>query len=449
VRRLLAIAALLAAGCFEPWPVTGPYRCGAGACPDNMVCDDGVCCFPDKSPVCRALVLDGGTCFNGSTPQTYYEDSDGDGFGNKNASRLYCAAPVSDAYVLDSTDCDDLKPTVNPTQLESCDGYDNDCDGVIDDGQTPLKTVFSDDDKDSYGDPARPLIVCQTPEGYVDNNQDCGPADRNRHPGASELCNGLDDDCDGTPDDGPIESGRACGDAGFGECSAGTTACLGGKLECLSNNVPVPDVCDSLDNNCNGKVDEQPECGGPRYLLGPGVTIGAQNLRVTVPFPPPATCLKNYGTMYTGDSWSPPTWAGTTSYSHVWWAEAPGTATWDLSKPGTALHVNFGYTQLNGDPAGGWSGANWPVIYLCDPTGTAFNRYVPTGSGLMGPGASGTVNSMMPIAGGGGWTVGIGSGFDIKKVKRLEVYVKPDYYMVVTGPSFTVSFRPDAGFVAP
>jgi hypothetical protein len=67
----------------------------------------------------------------------------------------------------------------------------------------------------------------------------------------------------------------------------------------------------------------------------------------------------------------------------------------------------------------------------------------------MGPGASGTVNSIMPIAGGSGWTVGIGSGFDIKKVKRVEMYVKPDFYLNVNNPSFTVSFRPDSGFVAP
>jgi hypothetical protein len=446
VRRLLAIAAVLAAGCFEPWPVTGPYRCGAGACPDNMVCDDGVCCFPDKSPVCRALVLDGGTCFNGSTPQAYYEDSDGDGFGNKNASRLYCAAPVSDAYVLDNTDCDDLKPTVNPTQLESCDGYDNDCDGVIDDGQTPLKTVFADDDKDNFGDPAKPLVVCQTPAGYVDNNQDCAPTDRNRFPGAQELCNGLDEDCDGTPDDGPVESGRACGDAGFGECAAGTTACLGGTVQCLPNNVPVLDVCDGLDNNCNGQTDEQPDCGGPRSLLATGVNVGALNLGGNAYATSLTTCMKNLsGT--SPDSWSPPNWTGSSSSLHLWYAEAPGNRTWDLSKAGLALFMNFRWSFVSGATYP-WDGYQFPVVYLCGTSDTQFNRYVPAPTSLLDAGTNQAdiVANDLPLAGGSGsgWVLGMGSGVDLKKVKRVEVMVKPRFNSGFN-PTFTWTWR-DAGF---
>jgi Putative metal-binding motif len=453
MRRLFAIAALVAAGCFQPWTVAGPYLCGGG-CPDDMTCDDGVCCFPNTSPICPALVLDGGTCFSGATPKAYFQDFDEDGYGNPNASKLYCSRPVSDKYVEDNTDCNDNAATAHPRGQETCDGLDNDCNGQIDEGLTPQKTFYRDQDDDGAGDPTKPLIACGKPTGYVENNSDCGPDQPFRYPGANELCNVLDDDCDNITDEAPIDVGTPCFDGGFGVCGPGTIACGPGGSVCVPNTPPSADLCDGEDNNCNGQVDEQPECGGPSSLLGPGVNIGAQNLQAAVPFSDQTTrCLKSWdgGTVApTGDSWAPPTWAGASSNSHVWFAEAPGNRTWDLSKAGAYLHLNFAYTQLNGDPAGAWNDSRQPVIYLCDATGTQLNRYVPQAStsGLMG-GVNGSISSDMPIAGGNGWTVGIGSGFDIKRVKRIEVYVKPDYYLMTSGPSFTMTFRSDAGFYIP
>lgn len=453
----LALAALFGAGCFEPWPLTGPYRCSdKGGCPDDMVCDDGVCCYPTEAPVCRSLVLDGGTCFSGATPQTWYRDGDSDGLGNPQAKGSFCARPVSEAWVEDNTDCDDTAPETHPGAQEICDGYDNNCDGQVDEGHSPLLTFYADQDKDGFGDPAKPLMACKRPERtHVENNSDCWPDDGSRKPGAPELCNVLDDNCNGQVDENPIDVGTPCTDGGFGVCGPGTLACTPGGAVCVPNTPPSADLCDGEDNNCNGQVDEQPECGGPPSLLGPGVVIGAQNLQTAVPFAiQTIRCLKNYdgGTVApTGDSWSAPTWAGTSSNSHIWWAEAPGNRTWDLSKPGALLHLNFSYTQLNNPVGPWWDGANMPVVYLCDGSGTQLNRYVPQNgtAGLMGPGPSGTINSNVPIAGGSGWTVGIGSGFDLKRVKRLEIYVKPDYYMTTATPSFTITFRSDAGFYAP
>ncbi len=67
-----------------------------------------------------------------SNPVNYYQDEDGDGFGNNNVSIAGCAQPVG--WVTDNTDCNDSDPTINPNAIEICDNIDNDCDGVIDEG---------------------------------------------------------------------------------------------------------------------------------------------------------------------------------------------------------------------------------------------------------------------------------------------------------------------------
>src|SRR5207249_3938222 len=92
---LAAVVLLSLTSCYDAGSLTGPYRCGEnGACTEGLVCDDGVCCSPLGFPRCRSLVLDGGTCASGSAPQLYFQDLDGDGFGDDSATRLYCAPPV-------------------------------------------------------------------------------------------------------------------------------------------------------------------------------------------------------------------------------------------------------------------------------------------------------------------------------------------------------------------
>jgi Putative metal-binding motif/Secretion system C-terminal sorting domain len=73
---------------------------------------------------------------------TFYADADGDGFGNPLVSISATVAPLG--YVLNNTDCDDTKPTVYPGAAEICyDGLDNNCNGVIDEGCTPIVSVLS------------------------------------------------------------------------------------------------------------------------------------------------------------------------------------------------------------------------------------------------------------------------------------------------------------------
>ena len=92
-------------------------------------------------------------------------------------------------------DCDDQDPELNPGALEICDGIDNNCDGNVDD--LPL---FADADGDGFGDPAQPL-PCGTPGG-VENSSDCDDSSAAVNPIATEVCDGVDNDCDGQVDEG-------------------------------------------------------------------------------------------------------------------------------------------------------------------------------------------------------------------------------------------------------
>jgi len=87
-------------------------------------------------------------------------------------------------------------PTTTPagTGPEVCDGIDNDGDGQVDEGVGDI--WFADDDEDGFGDPDQTLQACEEPDGYVADDTDCDDDDLVVHPGASDLCDGIDTDCD-------------------------------------------------------------------------------------------------------------------------------------------------------------------------------------------------------------------------------------------------------------
>jgi len=134
-------------------------------------------------------------------------------------------------------DCDDNDASINPDATEVCDGVDNDCDGTVDDGV--LATFYRDDDGDNFGDDTQPIQACAQPPGFVTDNTDCDDGNPQRNPGATEFCDAIDNDCDGTVDDNV----------------SGTSACLtceNGAFVNQPSGTPCPG------GTCNG----QGECGG-------------------------------------------------------------------------------------------------------------------------------------------------------------------------------------------
>ncbi len=100
-------------------------------------------------------------------------------------------------------DCDDNDPTVHPDAEEVCgNGIDDNCDGVIDDAGQGEVEWFFDRDADGYGASNESVFACEAPEGYVGIDGDCDDGDVGVHPAADEACNDLDDDCDGSADEG-------------------------------------------------------------------------------------------------------------------------------------------------------------------------------------------------------------------------------------------------------
>ena len=194
---------------------------------------------------------------------TYYRDADGDTYGNTAVTVDSCTSPSG--YVLDDTDCDDSRSTTNPAATELCDGRDNDCDGSVDEGLSV--TWYRDADGDTFGNYALTSSGCSAPAGYVSNSTDCNDASASTHPGALEICNSLDDDCDGAVDDGLGSTWYrdADGDS-YGSSTVTTTSCttpagyVANSTDCndasAAVNPAAAEVCNSIDDNCNGGVDD-------------------------------------------------------------------------------------------------------------------------------------------------------------------------------------------------
>jgi len=182
------------------------------------------------------------TSFNNQNdPDSFYDiseqqgnttciDNDGDGYNNTGG-------------LCGQIDCDDSNSAVHPGATEVCDGVDNDCDAVLDGSEGLTQTCGSTDvGVCEFGsetcDDAGNWVGCSSIEPTV------------------ELCNGLDDDCDGILD-GSESLSQQCGTTDVGECEYGSETCddAGSWVGCTSIE-PTPEIEDGLDNDCDGNVDE-------------------------------------------------------------------------------------------------------------------------------------------------------------------------------------------------
>ncbi|MEH6582748.1 MAG: CAP domain-containing protein [Halioglobus sp.] len=127
----------------------------------------------------------------------FHLDSDGDGYGDPEVSRLRTRKPKG--YVRNNRDCNDLEAGDNPKADEVVDGRDNNCDGEIDEGGS---RYFRDVDGDGFGVTAGAIESLEPVDGYVKNDRDCDDNNDSISPAAKEEFDAVDNDCDGLTDEG-------------------------------------------------------------------------------------------------------------------------------------------------------------------------------------------------------------------------------------------------------
>ena len=120
-----------------------------------------------------------GACADKSDSSAYV-DADGDGYTTE-------------------TDCNDNNPNVYPDAEEFCDGADQDCDGEADNGIS--RNFYVDFDLDGFGNPSQWIVACEETPGFVDNYLDCDDTDPFIHPMAPDICDNIDNNCNGVLDE--------------------------------------------------------------------------------------------------------------------------------------------------------------------------------------------------------------------------------------------------------
>ena len=197
----------------------------------------------------------------GCDPQTYWRDFDGDGYGRTNLPRTHCAGTPPEGYAALPDDCDDNRADTHPGATEFCNQIDDDCDGDVDEDAVPV-ALYPDADEDGYYGQAEyesgeMMMGCVGTPGFAGMPGDCRPDDPAINPGAEEVCNGFDDDCDADVDE------RVRPQCGEGWCRRESVNC---EPEGCTPGQPRAEECNFFDDDCDGEVDEDDETPCPDGL---------------------------------------------------------------------------------------------------------------------------------------------------------------------------------------
>ena len=288
-------------------------------CNDNPNADGSVF-NPNQAEICDGLDNDCDSSIDAQDSDltdgtTIYTDQDEDGFGDSSSSTLACS--LETGFSLLGEDCDDTRNNVHPNHPEVCDNLDNDCDEIIDNGAG--NTFYYDFYQDAYGLTNVSVEACEAPQGYALNPEDCNDSNSQIHPEAEELCNNIDDDCDGLGDldEGLYETWYLDYDLdGYGVESSSLSACMQPAPtytleygDCEPQDPLIhpgaEEVCDDIDHNCDGLIDfdldgdlsSDSNCGGSdcddsNPDLSPGLSGGC---------PLGANCLEILNSGYTSN----------------------------------------------------------------------------------------------------------------------------------------------------
>lgn len=241
-----------------------------------------------NSPAAGTYGVSFGGSLNCLTQTTYYADSDGDTFGNPTSTIQACSAPTG--YVSNNLDCDDSNALINPNTIwyadNDGDGFGNPAVSISSCGQPSgyvinstdcddnnasanvLSTWYQDFDGDGFGNPSISISNCGQPAGYVNNSSDCNDSNNQINPNATELFDGVDNNCNLATDEGFTlityyedldgdNFGSSVSIQSVTDPGSGYSLVSG---DCNDNNNLINpnavEVCDGFDNNCNLSIDE-------------------------------------------------------------------------------------------------------------------------------------------------------------------------------------------------
>ncbi len=288
--------------CRPGEPGTDPFGClpAANPCLEGQICDDlmdacvtdcaavgdadgdgvdsifcgGLDCadedsnrFPGNVEICDA---DG---HDEDCDVTTVGDRDADGDGE---APTFCCNAVPGMDTVCGLDCNDASRSINTRATEVCEGLDNDCDGTIDEGVQVAG--FDDRDGDGRGDGTRPVMACAGSPRFSVFGDDCDDANRRVSPIFAEICDGIDNDCNGIADEFTVDvPWYVDGDGdGFGIANAANPPIL--SCDPVPDRVVLSGDCDDTDGavspvaveRCNGLADD---CNGRAdFAISPGDT---------------------------------------------------------------------------------------------------------------------------------------------------------------------------------